>query len=83
MPPSLSTSARSFREFLRLGKGRDRSYLLRVNSWSEFSQFGLVPWKLVLLSICILLFRRPPWIMATWKFTPAIPDRQQALFAGW
>ncbi|ORY61930.1 Sodium/hydrogen exchanger family-domain-containing protein [Leucosporidium creatinivorum] len=58
-------------------------YLGALIPWSEFGQNGLVPWKLVVLCICILAFRRLPWVMALWKFIPALPDTQQALFAGW
>lgn len=58
-------------------------YLGALIPWSEFGQNGLAPWKLVLLAICLLAFRRLPWVMALWKCIPALPDTQQALFTGW
>jgi NhaP-type Na+/H+ or K+/H+ antiporter len=58
-------------------------YLGALIPWSQFGQDGLVPWRLVVLCICILAFRRLPWVMALWHFIPSLPDTQQALFAGW
>ncbi|KAK4053853.1 hypothetical protein OIV83_001509 [Microbotryomycetes sp. JL201] len=58
-------------------------YLGALMPWSELSQNGLVPWKLVVLCIAILCLRRLPWVLAVWKFIPAIPDTRQAVFTGW
>ncbi|KAM0792364.1 hypothetical protein ACM66B_005044 [Microbotryomycetes sp. NB124-2] len=58
-------------------------YLGALIPWSELSQNGLVPWKLVVLCLAILCLRRLPWVLAVWKFIPAIPDTRQAVFTGW
>ncbi|GAA5931447.1 uncharacterized protein JCM15063_001470 [Sporobolomyces koalae] len=58
-------------------------YLGALMPWSELTTDHLVPWKLVLLAICILAFRRLPVVLALHKAIPALPDLKQSLFAGW
>ncbi|GAA6062359.1 hypothetical protein JCM10212_005701 [Sporobolomyces blumeae] len=58
-------------------------YLGALMPWSEFGTEYLTPWKLVLLALCILLFRRAPFLLLIHKGIPALPDLKQAVFAGW
>lgn len=50
---------------------------------AEFNTEYLVPWKLFLLAVCILAFRRLPFLLAIHRGIPALPDLKQSLFAGW
>lgn len=54
-----------------------------VCPWEMFSQNDLVPvWRLILLGVLILLFRRLPVVLAMhWKIHQ-IEELQQALFVG-
>lgn len=54
-----------------------------ISLGSEFNTEYLVPWKLFLLAVCILAFRRLPFLLAIHRGIPALPDLKQALFAGW
>lgn len=58
-------------------------YLGTLMPWSELSTEYLVPWKLFLLAVCILAFRRLPFLLAIHRGIPALPDLKQSLFAGW
>ncbi|GAA5904888.1 uncharacterized protein JCM6883_004900 [Sporobolomyces salmoneus] len=58
-------------------------YLGTLMPWSEFNTEYLVPWKLFLLAVCILAFRRLPFLLAIHRGIPALPDFKQSLFAGW
>jgi NhaP-type Na+/H+ or K+/H+ antiporter len=40
-------------------------------------------WRLVLLAICVLLFRRLPVILALYKFIPDVKTFREAAFTGW
>nr|ODN82429.1 Na+/H+ exchanger AnNHA1 [Cryptococcus depauperatus CBS 7841] len=40
-------------------------------------------WRLVVLSLCVLLLRRLPIMIATYKFIPDIKTFREALFTGW
>lgn len=44
---------------------------------------GIVPWRIVVLAICVLLFRRLPWVVLTYKFIPAVASLKEAVFIGW
>jgi NhaP-type Na+/H+ or K+/H+ antiporter len=48
---------------------------------------GLPPdfavWRLVVLIIIILIFKRLPVVLAFQKVIPAFEDRKQAIFSGW
>ena len=59
-------------------------YFGTIIPWSEFNapELGMVPWRLVVLGLFVLLFRRIPGMLA---FKPCIPDVgtwREALFAG-
>nr|CAG8440996.1 13660_t:CDS:10 [Entrophospora candida] len=53
--------------------------------WSSYNDdyLGLSYWRLILMAIFILLFRRLPIVMALFKFMPAVKTTQEALFTGW
>lgn len=53
--------------------------------WSDFTQaeWGLLPWQFVVTAICVLLFRRLPWVMLGWKTIPDLHTWKEAVFAGW
>ena len=40
-------------------------------------------WRLVVLTLLVLLLRRIPVILATYKFIPDIKTFREAMFAGW
>lgn len=44
---------------------------------------GLSAWRLVVLAICILLFRRLPFVVALKPWIPALATHREAAFAGW
>lgn len=50
-----------------------------VMPWSSYSDdyLGLSYWRLILMAIFILLFRRLPIVMALFKFMPAIKTTQE------
>ncbi|ORY49002.1 hypothetical protein BCR33DRAFT_15985 [Rhizoclosmatium globosum] len=56
-----------------------------VIPWSSFNsgENNLELWRLCLLAIWVLLFRRVPAVMAMYPWIPALTDRNEALFAGW
>lgn len=44
---------------------------------------GTTPWRLLLLAVLVLLFRRIPPMLAFYKFIPALGDYAEASFAGY
>jgi hypothetical protein len=40
-------------------------------------------WRLVVLAICVLLFRRLPIVLALYKWIPTIHNWREAVFTGW
>lgn len=58
-----------------------------IGAWLPFDaynspEYGITPWKLVLLMIAILVLRRIPPLLALYKFVPEIASWQEALFSG-
>ena len=54
-----------------------------VAPWTEFGHNDIIPtWRLVIMAILILLFRRVPMVMLFWKHMREIDDWQQAMFVG-
>ncbi|KAG0706133.1 Cation/H+ exchanger [Suillus ampliporus] len=58
-----------------------------IGAWLPFSdynspEYGITPWKLVLLMIAILVLRRIPFLLMVYKFVPEITSWQEALFSG-
>ncbi|WVQ85812.1 hypothetical protein IAT38_007980 [Cryptococcus sp. DSM 104549] len=58
-------------------------YIGAIIPFAEFNMPDLRVWRLVVLAICILLIRRLPAIVATYKFIPDIKTFREALFTGW
>jgi hypothetical protein len=44
---------------------------------------SLTLWRLFVLAIMVLLFRRLPFVLATYKIIPVIHNFREALFTGW
>ncbi|KAI9224860.1 Sodium/hydrogen exchanger family-domain-containing protein [Blastocladiella britannica] len=62
------------------------SFFIFFGATFPFAALAALPyawWQLLLLCISILLFRRLPWVLALYRFIPAIKTRHEALFAGW
>jgi len=53
--------------------------------WSEFQNAAsdLTIGRLFGIGILVMLFRRLPWVIATYKFNPAIENFAEAVFTGW
>ncbi|KAI8329209.1 Cation/H+ exchanger, partial [Chlamydoabsidia padenii] len=60
-------------------------YIGTIIPWSEFgnSSIGLSPWRLVVIAILILVFRRLPIVIALKPLMPAITTYREAIFSGW
>lgn len=59
-------------------------YLGAVIPWEKFNapEIGLTPWRLVVIAIFVILFRRVPIMLALKPFIPDIKTWREALFAG-
>ncbi|KAG2043621.1 Cation/H+ exchanger [Suillus americanus] len=58
-----------------------------IGAWLPFHaydspEYGITPWKLVLLVIAIMVLRRIPFLLAVYKLVPEIKCWQEALFSG-
>lgn len=58
-----------------------------IGAWLPFDaykspEYGITPWKLVLLVIAILVLRRIPPLLALYRFVPEIASWKEALFSG-
>ncbi|KAG2132001.1 Sodium/hydrogen exchanger [Suillus bovinus] len=58
-----------------------------IGAWLPFHaynspEYGITPWKLVLLVIAIMVLRRIPFLMVVYKFVPEIVCWREALFSG-
>lgn len=55
-----------------------------IGAWLPYSSAGLgiTPWRLVVLMIAILLFRRILPLLLLYRFVPEIPSWKEALFSG-
>ena len=60
-------------------------YIAAILPWSEFGNqnIGLQPWRLVVLAILVLLFRRLPWVLACKAIIPDLITWREAVFTGW
>ncbi|KAI9487943.1 Sodium/hydrogen exchanger family-domain-containing protein [Zychaea mexicana] len=61
------------------------AYIGAIIPWHEFgnADIGLTPWRLVVIAILILLFRRLPIVIALKPVMPAIKTYREAVFSGW
>ena len=59
-------------------------YLGSIIPWEQYNapQIGLTPWKLVIIAIFVVLFRRIPIMLALKPLIPDIKTWREALFAG-
>ena len=59
-------------------------YLGSIIPWEQYNNpvIGLTPWKLVIIAIFVVLFRRIPIMMALKPLIPDIKTWREALFAG-
>ncbi|KAI8335698.1 Sodium/hydrogen exchanger family-domain-containing protein [Chlamydoabsidia padenii] len=60
-------------------------YIGTIIPWSEFgnAEIGLSPWRLVVIAILVLLFRRLPIVIALKPVMPAMKTYREAIFSGW
>ncbi|KAI7875204.1 Sodium/hydrogen exchanger, partial [Lichtheimia hyalospora FSU 10163] len=60
-------------------------YIGTIIPWREFgnSALGLSPWRLVVIAILILFFRRMPIVIALKPIMPAMKTYREATFSGW
>ncbi|RKF65463.1 Na antiporter 1 [Golovinomyces cichoracearum] len=59
-------------------------YLGTIIPWEQFNnaEYGITPWRLVIIAIFVILFRRIPAMMILKPFIPDIKTWREALFAG-
>lgn len=59
-------------------------YFGTIIPWEQYNNnvFGLTAWRLVVIAIFVLLFRRIPIMMALKPFIPDVKNWREALFAG-
>ncbi|CAG8970944.1 hypothetical protein HYALB_00000925 [Hymenoscyphus albidus] len=59
-------------------------YLGTIIPWEQFNntELGLTPWRLVVIAIFVILFRRIPIMLALKPLIPDIKTWREALFAG-
>jgi NhaP-type Na+/H+ or K+/H+ antiporter len=58
-----------------------------IGAWLPFSdynslEYGITPWRLIVLMIAILVLRRIPPLLVLYKFIPEIASWREALFSG-
>ncbi|KAI8084881.1 Sodium/hydrogen exchanger family-domain-containing protein [Halteromyces radiatus] len=60
-------------------------YIGATMPWSSFEnvELQLTVWRLIVLAILVLLFRRLPIVVALYKVVPALRTWREALFCGW
>lgn len=58
-------------------------YIGAIIPFSDFSKHGLTVWRLIVITILILLFRRLPVMLAVYRWIPDIKTFREALFTGW
>ncbi|KAJ2963939.1 hypothetical protein NQZ79_g1139 [Umbelopsis isabellina] len=60
-------------------------YIGCIIPWSSFyiPELGVEPWRLVVIAILILLFRRLPIVLLLKPVLPALKTYREAFFAGW
>ncbi|POR33418.1 Putative Na(+)/H(+) antiporter C3A11.09 [Tolypocladium paradoxum] len=59
-------------------------YFGTIIPWEQYNNnvFGLLAWRLVVIAVFVLLFRRIPIMMALKPFIPDVKNWREALFAG-
>ena len=69
--------------FIYFGNLLKYSWLGTSLPWSDFNSDALPLWRLILTSICILLLRRLPIILALYKYIPPLYTLHDAALVGW
>ncbi|KAJ2838509.1 hypothetical protein FBU31_000905 [Coemansia sp. 'formosensis'] len=57
-------------------------YFGTIIPWAQYAG-ALAPWRMFVAVLLVMLLRRLPVLMATYRLIPAIRTWQDALFAGW
>lgn len=60
-------------------------YIGAIIPWGDFGNvdLGLTPWRLVVIAILILIFRRLPILIILKPVMPAMKTYREAIFSGW
>ncbi|KAG2229819.1 hypothetical protein INT48_008263 [Thamnidium elegans] len=60
-------------------------YIGAIIPWEDFgnTELGLTPWRLVVIAILILIFRRLPILILLKPVMPALKTYREAIFSGW
>ncbi|KAI8637299.1 Sodium/hydrogen exchanger family-domain-containing protein [Parasitella parasitica] len=60
-------------------------YIGAIIPWSDFgnAELGLTPWRLVVIGILVLFFRRLPIVLLLKPVMPAMKTYREAIFSGW
>jgi NhaP-type Na+/H+ or K+/H+ antiporter len=59
-------------------------YIGTLIPWQEYTAAnGLDVWRMIVLAIAVLLLRRLPAVMATYRLIPSLLTWKEAAFAGW
>ncbi|CAD6898961.1 unnamed protein product [Tilletia controversa] len=60
-------------------------YLGLIIPWDAYKNNaeGIAGWRFVVLAVLVLLLRRPPWVLASYKIIPALSNWKEATFTGW
>ncbi|CAO3630907.1 unnamed protein product [Mucor fragilis] len=60
-------------------------YIGAIIPWSDFgnAELGLTPWRLVVIAILVLFFRRLPIVLLLKPVMPAMKTYREAIFSGW
>ncbi|WVQ97379.1 hypothetical protein IAU59_004491 [Kwoniella sp. CBS 9459] len=57
-------------------------YIGAIIPWGDFTQYGMTPWRLVILGILIMLVRRLPWVWVLSRWIPSLRTTRESVFAG-
>ncbi|KDN42068.1 hypothetical protein K437DRAFT_257997 [Tilletiaria anomala UBC 951] len=62
-------------------------YIGAIIDWKQYVPSGnflqLDAWRVIVLSITLLILRRPPWVISATKLIPALTNLKESSFAGW
>ena len=58
-----------------------------IGAWIPFdafnaTQFGITPWRLIILFVAVILLRRIPPLLLLYRWVPEIKSWKEALFSG-
>ncbi|KAF8608689.1 hypothetical protein BDV93DRAFT_518754 [Ceratobasidium sp. AG-I] len=60
-------------------------YIGAIIPWNAYNDLatGITLWRIIVLAVCVLVFRRLPWVVVLYKFIPAVGSLKEAVFVGW